>query len=944
MARMIASPRLTGAPRLLRVVFAIALLALGACAQLAASAQASKGEAPKVTLQPHSIAVVAGMRASFEAAASGTPAPSVQWEVSSNSGASWTAISGATTDTFAINNAEPLESGHEFRATFKNSAGSVSSEAATLTVELPPIVLKQPASTLVEEGQNAVFEASATGVPSPTVQWESSTDGGTTWAAVAGATSPRLTVPGVVLAETGTLYRAVFTNAAGSAKSAAAALTVGQAPAVTVQPLSTTLLAGQSIVFEAAASGTPAPSVQWEISTDGGAEWSAVEGATTDQLAVGSATVAESGTQYRAVFANVGGRAISEAATLTVSATDYGIAAWGENTSGQLGDGNTTQADTPVVAGPLSFVTSVSSGLRYSLALLANGTVMAWGSNLSGQLGDGGATSSSTPVPVSELTSAKAIAAGANHSLALLDDGTVVAWGSNESGELGDGGEENSVVPVPVSGLSGVTAIAAGSEYSLALLANGTVMAWGYNEDGQLGDGKTVNSDVPVAVHGLSGVTAIAAGAAHALALHSNGTISAWGRNANGQLGNPSVTEQFEQGEEEEDFSDVPVPVVGVSGATAVAAGQRDSMALLGDGTVDAWGGDREGELGDGMFVTSDEVPTAVIGLAGVDAIAAGGEHSMALLGGGEVMTWGEGGHGELGNGTAAGPSDVPVAVKGLAQVAGLAAGGFHDLTLGEPLPSIAGVSPGDGPVAGGTSVNIAGSNLDGATSVHFGASSASSFTVNSATSITAVAPPGAAGTVDVSVTTPAGVSPLSAADHFSYLLPPTVEKLSAKGGTAAGGTHVTITGTSLQGATLVSFGSVGTSEFTVNSPTSITVVAPPATGGTVAVTVTTPFGTSATSKKAMFKFEPAVDALSPAAGSAAGGTPVVISGAGFALGATATSFKFGTKKATGVDCTSGSSCTVIAPAHTAGSAQVIATVAKAKSPANAPGDVFTYE
>ena len=375
------------------------------------------------------------MRASFEAAASGTPVPTVQWEVSANSGGSWTAISGATGDTFTINNTQLAETGHEFRATFKNSAGSVSSEAAKLTVEVPPGISKQPASIFVEEGQNGVFEAAVTGVPSPTVQWERSTDGGTTWTPIAEATSLRLTLPAVTLAESGSLYRAVFSNPAGSAKSAAAALTVGQAPAVTVQPLSTTLLAGQSVVFETAASGTPAPTVQWELSTNGGVAWSAVEGATSDQLAVESATLAESGDQYRAVFTNAGGGAISQAATLTVSASDYGVAAWGENSSGQLGDGNTTQADAPVVAGSLSFVTSVAAGLHHSLALLANGTVMAWGSNLSGQLGDGGATSSPTPVPVSELSSVKAIAAGSNNSFALLDNGKVVAWGSNESGQ-----------------------------------------------------------------------------------------------------------------------------------------------------------------------------------------------------------------------------------------------------------------------------------------------------------------------------------------------------------------------------------------------------------------------------------------------------------------------------------------------------------------------------
>ncbi len=302
----------------------------------------------------------------------------------------------------------------------------------------------------------------------------------------------------------------------------------------------------------------------------------------------------------------------------------------------------------------------------------------AWGDNSAGELGNGTAVQSDLPGAVSGLSEIQSLSAGGRHNLALLTNGTVMAWGDNTFGQLGDGlpGPNNdSGVPVAVQSLSGVTAVSSGGEHSLALLSNGTVMAWGQNSSGQLGNGTTIDSDVPVAVKRLTGVVAISAGYLHSLAVLANGTVMAWGSNGNGQLGDGT----------DSNISDVPVAVKGLSGVMTVAAGGQHSLALLKNGTVMAWGENDSGQLGDGTFNGSD-LPVAVKGLSGVMSISAGSEHSMALLTDGTVVAWGSNSFYQLGQNNnfpgGIGQSDVPVLVKGLSGVTAISAGGLFNLAL----------------------------------------------------------------------------------------------------------------------------------------------------------------------------------------------------------------------------------------------------------------------
>jgi hypothetical protein len=156
-------------------------------------------------------------------------------------------------------------------------------------------------------------------------------------------------------------------------------------------------------------------------------------------------------------------------------------------------------------------------------------------------------------------------------------------------------------------------------------------------------------------------------------------------------------------------------------------------------------------------------------------------------------------------------------------------------------IPTLTSAAPNQGPVSGGTSVTLTGAHFTTASAVRFGATAASSFTVVSDTQITATAPPGTAGLVNVTVTTIGGTSNSLT---YSYLPAPTLTSLVPNQGPLSGGASVTLTGTQLTAATAVTFGATPAASFTVISDSTIVAVAPPGSG-TIPVTVTTTGGTS---------------------------------------------------------------------------------------------------
>lgn len=315
----------------------------------------------------------------------------------------------------------------------------------------------------------------------------------------------------------------------------------------------------------------------------------------------------------------------------------------------------------------------LAAGGGHTCAVLGNGTVQCWGDDGSGQLGDGLRIDRATPASVPGVTGASAIATGAAHTCVALANGHVECWGDNRYGQLGDGTQRRRLSPVEVHGITSAVSVSAADQFSCALLRSGKAKCWGYNANGELGNGQNSLSrrNTPVSVRGLANGTQISSAGSHSCALIASGKVKCWGSDPYGQLGYGMPRA---------------MTIRGIASATAVAAGggaiavniaENDSeysCAVVAGGRIRCWGDNRMGQLGT-AGVRKAESPVLVRGMRGATDVVAGVNHTCAIYSGGSLACWGDNRAGELGTGSVTKDSP-PSAVGGISGVVGVAAGG----------------------------------------------------------------------------------------------------------------------------------------------------------------------------------------------------------------------------------------------------------------------------
>ncbi len=297
---------------------------------------------PAIETQPSSVTVTEPSEVSFKVTEGTVPAncaaATIQWELSTNSGMTFTPITGATSATYTINPTHTSETGDQLRAVLTNTHGKTTSTTATLTVNTPsctgsPAIETQPSNQTVTAPAAASFDIKEGSIPAncaaATIQWELSTNGGTTFTPITGATSATYTINPTHESETGDELRAVLTNAHGKTTSTVATLTVSAAacaasPAIGTQPSDQTVTESASASFNVKEGTVPAncsaATIQWELSTNGGTTFTPITGATSATYTINPTHTSESGDQFRVTFTNTHGKTTSTTATLTVTA------------------------------------------------------------------------------------------------------------------------------------------------------------------------------------------------------------------------------------------------------------------------------------------------------------------------------------------------------------------------------------------------------------------------------------------------------------------------------------------------------------------------------------------------------------------------------------------------------------------------------------------------
>ncbi len=345
------------------------------------------------------------------------------------------------------------------------------------------------------------------------------------------------------------------------------------------------------------------------------------------------------------------------------------VRCWGHNLYGQVGMGSTVSPQTaPQIVLNLPDPVSLTLGDTNACVRRASGTLSCWGSNSEGEQGNGTMVQNLAAAGTSPLMTVSEVSAGGMFTCARRPWGQVACWGNDASSQLGDGGTASQPAPVMVQSLNDATMLVTGSAHACARRATGGVVCWGDNNEGQLGDGTTARRTVPTAVTGLANVVEIVAGWQFTCARLNTGSVSCWGSNTQGQLGDGSWVRRL---------TATPTLLATSPAIVQLAAGYWTACARRANGQVVCWGWGAEGELGDGTTTMARTTPgAAVLALTDAISLGSGSQHLCAVRASGPTVCWGDNADGDLGDGTGV-PRNSPVTVVGLTDATQVALGNF---------------------------------------------------------------------------------------------------------------------------------------------------------------------------------------------------------------------------------------------------------------------------
>ncbi len=653
-----------------------------------------------ITAHPSSLSVTEGSSATFSVSATGDPSPTYQWQVQPAGSGSFTnaggGFSGTTTDTLTLTTSALANNGDQFRCVATNSAGSATSNAATLTVN-PLVVNKTDQTISFGALADRLYTSAAIGLTATASSGLAVSYSVTSGAAFVSGGNLFLTGLGPVTVQAAQGGNATY-NAAPNVPQgfnvtiAPATVTLSnlsatyhgsaQSPTVTTNPAGVSV----GLTYDGSATAPVNAGSYAVIATVTNANYQGsssgtfvitkanqtitfVDPATQVSGATSFALSATASSGLTILFTVLSGPASITGSTITLTG---GGAVTVRAT--QPGDPNHNAASPVDRTFSVAAFTKFSAGRYHSLRLDAVPQLYATGTNTFGQLGTGNTTNLTTPqaVTISGQTIVD-LAAGAEHSLFLTADRELWVTGKNSTGQLGDGTLVAKSTPIKIA--TNVVGVAGGFFHSAFLKSDGTLWTVGGNDSGQLGDGTTADrstpmqiaadvvdlaagtrqtffiksdgtlwgtgdmngSGVPVStpVQIATGVKTVAAGAYHSLFVKTDGTLWVLGYNIFGQLGTGNTTDAL-------------TPVQIATGVKTVASGYYHSLLVRTDGTLWGMGYNTAGQLGDGATanrLTPYQMATNVLTACGSE------NYTLFLKGDGTLWGTGDNTSGQFGNG-----------------------------------------------------------------------------------------------------------------------------------------------------------------------------------------------------------------------------------------------------------------------------------------------------